>query len=167
MAMPMKRRRRSEVAIICRRGEEGCSSTMTTLQAEIMNRPRPAASMKYSGQWRTRLWRNLAGNRSCLFGAGRSFEKGSAAKTIARSLPCSDLLELLCIWDESPKCRFGDEEHSEKGVAASQSLIPVAERRVRRLCHIAGGLHDRAAGRQQSIPRRRGAQVMHFLESTG
>src|SRR2546426_1146295 len=52
MATPTSTRRRVGSAIAARAGESGCSRRVTKTQAASMKRPRQAASIAYSGQWR-------------------------------------------------------------------------------------------------------------------
>jgi hypothetical protein len=49
IATPIKNLRMNGSAIACRMGEAGCSNSVVNTAAEIMNRPKPAASIKYSG----------------------------------------------------------------------------------------------------------------------
>src|SRR5689334_14618443 len=51
IATPISRRRNSELLIAWRTTEAGCSSSTVKPHADIMKRPRPAASMRYSCQW--------------------------------------------------------------------------------------------------------------------
>src|SRR3990172_7513230 len=51
IARPMRARRRN-AGRSSRIGEDGCSSAPPNAHAAIMKTPRPAASMRYSGQWR-------------------------------------------------------------------------------------------------------------------
>ena len=52
MAAPIKTCRRVAFGIARCRGEFGCCKSNPNAQAEIMKRPKPQASIKYSGQWR-------------------------------------------------------------------------------------------------------------------
>src|SRR5215813_3650035 len=52
IASPIRTRRKKAFGIACRTGDEGCSRSTTKRQAEIMNRPSSAASIRYSGQCR-------------------------------------------------------------------------------------------------------------------
>src|SRR5690242_17009047 len=51
IATPINRRRKSELLIAWRTAEAGCSKSTVKPHADIMKRPRPAASMRYSCQW--------------------------------------------------------------------------------------------------------------------
>src|SRR2546425_1916137 len=54
MASPIGIRRKKGSVTVCRTGKFGCSSRVTTRQAESMKSPRPRASIRYSGQcWST------------------------------------------------------------------------------------------------------------------
>ena len=51
IASPIIKRRSVGLGIAWCTREDGCSSKVAKLNAEIMNRPRQTASIKYSGQW--------------------------------------------------------------------------------------------------------------------
>src|ERR1044072_8689705 len=51
MAAPIKTCRRVAFGIACCTGELGCCKRTPKEQAEIMKRPSPQVSIKYSGQW--------------------------------------------------------------------------------------------------------------------
>jgi len=51
MAAPIKTCRRVAFGIACCTGELGCCKRTPKKHAEIMKRPSPQASIKYSGQW--------------------------------------------------------------------------------------------------------------------
>src|SRR5690349_11296678 len=51
MARPISRRRMNASGNAWRTGDIGCSSSVAKVAADSMNNPRPAASIRYSGQW--------------------------------------------------------------------------------------------------------------------
>src|SRR5215472_5108266 len=62
MESPISRRRSKVEPIACRTGDAGFSYSAPNRQAETIKKPRPAASIKYSGQWSRRARPGVKGS---------------------------------------------------------------------------------------------------------
>src|SRR6266849_4896549 len=93
--MPISMRRTNELAIAWRAIEDGCSSITTKLQAEIMKRPRQAASIRYSGQWLVRAVL-VASNQRCPLALDKLVPRVSFAASISSCLPMLCMSVIRC-----------------------------------------------------------------------
>src|SRR5271165_7091416 len=113
IATPIKARRRSGLAIAWCSGALGCSNSITQIPAITMNMPRPAASIRYSGQcWRSTVQAPFISAPRCEFrveGHTAVDEQGDAVDIVAgvRRKPDSGTGDIFGLAD----ALVGDQPH--------------------------------------------------------